>query len=392
MTVVLLSVGDASGDAHAADFVRALRELRPETRFVGMGGGELRAAGAEILADQRELAVGGLFELLPSAARIARVWRRMAAALEATRPDLVVLVDASGFNLPFARRAKRAGVPTLYYVAPQVWAWRPGRLRKLARRVDRAALILPFEASLYAEAGVDARFVGHPLVERTARALRSLGGADAARARAREKLGIPAGSRVVALLPASRRNELRHVLPLHLETARVLHARDPRLHFVLPMAPSLDRTEIEARVRAARLPSLLQLDCVPGASLEALCACDVALAKPGTATLEALLLDRPLVVAARGHPLTAALLRRLLRVDWLAMPNLIADARVVPELLQDDARPEAIAEALLALLAGPERERTLRRFAELRRRLGGEGASARAAALAEEMLGARART
>lgn len=387
MTVVLLAVGDASGDAHAADFVRALRERRPEARFVALGGAELSAAGARLCADQRDLAVGGLVELIPSAARIVRVWRKLGAALRDTRPDLVVLVDSSGFNLPFARRARRLGIPTLYYVAPQVWAWRRGRIRKLARRVDRMAVILPFEAELYRRAGVDARFVGHPLVERTARATREMD-----RAAARAKLGLPEAARVVALLPASRRNEVRHVLPVHLETARVLHARDPRLHFVLPVAPSLDREATLARVREARLPSLLRIDCVPGRSLEVLCASDVVLSKPGTATLEAVLLDRPLVVAARGHPVTVALLRRLVRVDWLAMPNLIAGECVVPEFLQAAARPQAIAEALLEHLEGPVRVRQLERFAELRGCLGGEGASARAAALAEEMIVARGRT
>jgi len=385
MSAVLLSVGDASGDAVAADFARALLERLPGTRLVGLGGPEMERAGVRLAAEQKELAVGGLFEALPSLPRIARVWRRMLATLRAERPDLAVLVDSSGFNLPLARRLRRAGVPVLYYVAPQVWAWRRGRIAKLARRVDRMAVILPFETDLYAPTGVRVDFVGHPLVERVAAASVGLD-----RAGARARLGLPAEATLVALLPASRRNEVHHALPVFLETARVLHARDPRIHFALPVAASLDRRDIERRIAAAGLPSLLRIDCVEGRSLETLISCDVALAKPGTVTLEAALLDRPLVVAARGHPWTAALLRRLVRVHWLAMPNLIAGEAIVPELLQQDAVPERVAEAVLAHLTGPARERQLERFAEVRERLGGAadagGVSGRVARIAEEMM------
>jgi lipid-A-disaccharide synthase len=381
MSTVLLSVGDASGDAVAAHFARALRERLPDTRLVGLGGPEMAGAGVEIVAEQRELAVGGLFEAIPSLPRVVRVWRRMLATLHRERPGLAVLIDSSGFNLPLAGRIRRAGVPVLYYVAPQAWAWRPGRVAKLARRADRVAVILPFESDLYAQAGVRVDFVGHPLVDRVATASAGLD-----RASARSKLGVPAEATLVALLPASRRNEIRHGLPVFLETARVLHARDPRIQFVLPVATSLDRREIEATIAAAALPSLIRIECVEGRAIEAICASDVALSKPGTVTLECALLGRPLVVAARGHPWTAALLRRLVRVHWLAMPNLIANQAIVPELLQDDAIPERIAEALLALLDGPERERQLEGFADVRRRLGEPGASRRAAAIAEEMI------
>jgi lipid-A-disaccharide synthase len=381
MSRVLLSVGDASGDTVAAEFARALLERLPGTCLVGLGGPEMARAGVKLVAEQRELAVGGLFEAIPSLPRVVRVWRRMLASLRAERPDLAVLVDSSAFNLPLARRIRRAGVPVLYYVAPQVWAWRPGRIAKLARRVDRVALILPFEPALYEPTAVRFDFVGHPLVDRLSGASSGLD-----RASARAKLGLPPDATLVALLPASRRNEVRHGLPVFLETARVLHARDPRIHFVLPVAASLERRDIEAAIASAALPSLLRIDCVEGHSVEALWACDAVLAKPGTVTLEAALLDRPLVVATRGHPWTAALLRRIVRVHWLAMPNLIADEEIVPELLQDDAVPERIAEAVLAHLDGPEREHQLEGFAEVRRRLGEPGASQRAAAIAEEMI------
>ena len=384
---VLLSVGDASGDAYAADLVRELRALRPTARFVGLGGAQMEKAGVEITVDQRDIAVGGLVELLPDLHRVVSAWRRLQVTLEARRPDLVVLVDSGGFNLPFARRARRAGVPVLYYVAPQVWAWRRGRVRKLARRVDRLAVILPFEPAVYAREEVHVDFVGHPLVERVRRATAGLD-----RIAARRNLGLPADATVVALLPGSRRNELRHGAAVQLETARCLHRRDPRIRFVLPLAPTVERSAVEARVLAARLPAGLRLDRIEGRSLEVLCACDVALVKPGTATLEATLLGRPLVVAARSHALTAAVLRRLVKVDWLALPNLIAAASIVPEFLQNEAEPERIAAAVIDLLRGPSREAQLAALAQVRDRLEKGGAAARhTATIAEEMIRARRR-
>lgn len=381
MSTVLLSVGDASGDVYASDFVRELRARVPDLRFVGLGGTEMEKAGVELVVHQRDVAVSGLFELLPDLHRIIRAWRRMTGALRAVRPDLVVLVDSSGFNIPFARRARRLGCPTLYYVSPQVWAWRTGRIRKLARWVNQLAVIFPFEPAVYAGTRVPVEYVGHPLVER----LRASASVD--RESARRELGLPANARIVALLPGSRGSEMRHLLPLQLEVARVLHARDPRIHFVLPRAASLAREPLEAGVRAAQLPSLLQIDLLEGHSQIALRAADVALTKPGTSTLEAALLDCPLVVAARTNRLTAWILRRLVRVDTLTMPNLIAGEPIVPEFLQEQARPEAIADAVLRLLEEPARDAQRARLAVVRQALAKGGAAVRAAEIAAEMLG-----
>jgi lipid-A-disaccharide synthase len=382
MTTVLLAAGDASGDAVAADFVGALRELRPGVRCLGLGGVEMEKRGVELVAHQRDLAVGGIFELAPSVRRIARAWRRMGAALASARPDLAVLVDSSGFNLPFARRVRRAAVPTLYYVSPQVWAWRRGRIRKIARRVDRMAVIFPFEPAVYAGAGIPVEFVGHPLVER-------LGGGPRDREAARARLGLPAAARVVALLPGSRRNEVRSCLDLHLKAAKIVHAHASRSHFVLPVAPSIDRARVEAGVRRMRLPPRMPIDVLDGGSHVALTACDVALCKPGTATLEAALLGRPCVVAGRGHPLSAAILRRLVTVEFWGMPNLIAGEPIVPEFLQEGADPQAIAEAVLGLFEGPARAEQLAGLARVRAALGPGGSARRVAAIAEEMIVAR---
>lgn len=380
MSTVLLSVGDASGDVYAGDFVRELARLRPGTHFLGMGGVELAKAGMEIVVDQREVAVGGLVELIPDLPRVVRAWRRMVGALRRVRPDLVVLVDSSGFNLPFARRARRQGVPTLYYVSPQVWGWRRGRIRTIARCVGRLAVIFPFEPAVYAGTGVPVEFVGHPLVERLAEMARL------DRASARRALRLPAEARIVALLPGSRRAEIRHVLPLQLETARALHARDPRIHFALPCAPSVAREALERAVAQAKLPALLGLQILDGDAQRVLRAADVALCKPGTSTLEAALLGCPLVVAARTNRVTAFLLRRLLRVEYLAMPNLIAGEPIVPELLQEAAEPERVADAVQALLEGPARAKQESQLARLRELLSRGGAARRAAEIAEEMI------
>lgn len=384
MSTVLLSVGDASGDVYAADFVRELRALQPDARFLGLGGDEMEKAGVELVVHQREMAVSGIFELLPHLPRIVGCWRRMVAALRSARPDLVVLVDSSGFNLPFARRAQRQGCPTLYYVSPQVWGWRTGRVRKLAERIDRLAVIFPFEREVYAGTPVPVEYVGHPLVER----LREVSG-SLDRDAARRSLGLPLDARIVALLPGSRNSELRHQLPLQLEVARVVHAREPRAHFVMPRSTAIARETLDAGIRAAGLPSLLRVDVVEGRSQVVLRAADVALLKPGTSTLEAALLGCPCVVAARTNPLTAWLLRRLVKLDTLTMPNLIAGEPIVPEFLQQDADPERVADALLALLDGPAREAQLARFGVVRDALSQGGAAGRAAELAAEMLGGR---
>jgi len=381
---LLISAGDASGELHAAALVEELRRREPGLRVLGLGGPAMEKAGVELVVPQHELAVGGLVEVLFDLPRIVSAWRRMTRALAEAKPDLVILVDSPDFNLPFAKRAKRAGVPVLYYVSPQVWAWRRGRIRRIAARVDRLAVIFPFEPAVYAGTGLAVDFVGHPLVDRLAPFTAALD-----RASARRALGLDEGRPFVLLLPGSRRNEVRATLPLQLAAAARLHARDPRVGFVVAVAPSIARDSIDEALARTRLPSLLDLHVIEGRTHEAIRAADVALAKPGTVTLEIALLGTPQVVTTRVNALTAFLIRRLVRVSSYTMPNLVAGRAVVPEFLQEDADPERIAEALLGLLSGPAREAQLSAFASLRQALGGGGAAARAAAIAQEMtLGA----
>jgi len=382
MRTFFLAAGDASGELHAAALVDALRERAPGSRFLGLGGGAMEKAGVELVVHQREIAVGGLVEVARDVGRVVGAWRRLGRALRGASPDLVILVDSPDFNLPLARRARRLGLPVLYYVSPQVWAWRRGRIRKIARRVDRLAVIFPFEEAVYAGTGLRVDFVGHPLVDR-------LAGLREARPRPerRRALGLSGERPLVALLPGSRRNEVRDTLPLQLGAAKVVHARDPRVAFAVAVAPSIPRATVEAGIAAAGLPAALSIHVIHDRTYEVVLAADVALAKPGTITVEVCVLGTPLVVAARAHPLTAAIMRRLVKVPSFTMPNLIAGRTVVPEFLQEDARPDAVADALLERLEGPVREAQLRDLEEVRERLGEGGAAERAAGIALEMVG-----
>lgn len=386
MKTVLISAGDASGELHAAALVEELRRRQPGVRVLGLGGPAMEKAGLEVVVPQRELAVGLGVEVLRDLHRIVSAWRRMTRALSESKPDLVILVDSPDFNLPFAKRAKRAGIPVLYYVSPQVWAWRRGRVRRIAKRVDRLAVIFPFEPAVYAGTGLAVDFVGHPLVDRLRPLL-----ASSDRGAARRALGLDEQRPLVVLLPGSRRNEVRTTLPLQLAAAAALHARDPRVGFTVAVAPSIAKSAIDEGIALAKLPALLDLTVLEGRTHEAIRAADVALAKPGTVTLEVALLGTPMVVTTRVNRFTAFLMRRLVRVPSYTMPNLIAGQAIVPELLQEDADPVRIAEALLALLAGPAREQQIAALATVRDALGSGGAAARAADIAEEMTRGAAR-
>jgi lipid-A-disaccharide synthase len=378
VTRILVSAGDASGDGHAADLVRAFAARQPGTRFVGLGGRALEAAGVEIRVPLRDVAIGGLVEVLGHVPRVFRAWRTLERAARETPTDLALLVDAPDLNLPLARRLRRAGVPVLYYVSPQVWAWRRARIHRIARRVDRLAVIFPFEVDVFRETDLRVDFVGHPLVDRLAELRAALDPGAA-----RSALGLEAGRPVLVLLPGSRRNEVRAMLPLHLAIAAELRARRPGLVTVLALAPTVHAEDVTPLLGG------VDVRVVEGRAYTAMAAADVALAKPGTATLELCLLGTPFAVAGRVHPLSAAVMRRLVRLPSWTLPNLLAGGPVVPEFLQEQARPERVADALDGLLSGPARALQLRRLADVARRLGPGGAADRAAAIAEEMIRGR---
>jgi lipid-A-disaccharide synthase len=372
---VLIVAAEASADLHAARALEELRRLRPGIRAFGVGGPRLRAAGIEALHPAEELNVMGFAEVLPKIPRILRVLRGLREAAEERRPRVALLVDSPDFNLRLARHLKRQGVKVIYYVSPMIWAWRPGRARKIARVVDRMLCILPFEERFYEGTGVSARFVGHPFADRP------LPG-DAASYR--EALGLPAGRTTVAILPGSRRTEIGRLLPPMLDAAERIKGRHPDVQFVIPVAQTL--SEADLRPALALHPGL-DVRLVAGRAEESVGASDAALVKSGTTVLETALMARPMVVVYKVAWLTYLLGRLLVHgVKHMALVNLLAGRTVVPELLQREASPERMAAEIDRLLSDPGARRTqLDALAEVRRSLGEPGAARR---VAEEIAGA----
>ena len=392
MTSLLISTADASGDAHAADFSAALRERIPGLHIFGIGGRALARAGVEITADQADLAATGLVEALGSLPRGLRAVRAVLRRSRECSPALAVLIDSPDLNLPLAIRLRRLGIPVLYYVGPQVWAWRAGRTARLARRADRLAVIFPFEGACYTGTGLAVDFVGHPSLDRLIRHRASQN-----REQARIALRLHPQRQLLALLPGSRPNEIRSNLPVQLAALRSLRRKRPELLGALAAAPAVDPSVLTRELARCGAPAEEELQVVPGRSLTLIRAADVVLAKPGTAALETTVLGRPLVLAARTHPLTALGLRCLVRLGIFLLPdprelnapNLIAGFPVVPSFLQEDARPERIAEAVYQLLEGPVRALQLERLARVTAAVAAGGAARRVAAIAENMIRAQ---
>lgn len=371
---VLLVAGEASGDMHGADLVAALRRRVPDARVRGIGGARLRAAGMDTIVDAHTIATMGLVEARERLGALWRAYRLMRRILRDERPDLLILIDFAEFNMALAGVAKRHGVPVLYYISPQVWAWRRGRVRKIARRVSRLAVVFPFEAALYAGTGIRADFVGHPLLD-LVRVRRDRAGFCAAH-------GLDPAKRIVALLPGSRSKEMQLLLPAMAEAAARLVARGDT-QCVLALADTLSQEDIGVSMRGAALP----FPVVSGETYDLVHASDVAIVASGTATLETALLERPMVIVYRTAPLTYALARRLVSVPFIGMPNLIAGRAVVPELIQDAATADRMTNEVARFLDDPAyAEATRRTLGEIRHALGGGGAAERAAAIAAEML------
>jgi lipid-A-disaccharide synthase len=377
---VLMIAGEASGDLHGADLLRALKDRVPALEVFGIGGPGLRAAGMHTLVDASDVATVGLVEGASHLRALLTVYREIVRRLREDPPDLCILIDFPEFNLRVARAAKRVGVPVLYYIGPQVWAWRRGRVRTIARRVDRLAVVFPFEPALYAGHDCAVEFVGHPLLDRV-RATRPAAATRAAH-------GLAADRPLVLLLPGSRRSEIERILPTMLGAVREL-AADPRRQFVLGLAPTVSRESVEALVERFEVP----IPVIAGETYDLMAAAELALVASGTATLECALLECPMVVVYRMARLTYALARLLVRgVQHIAMPNIVAGRAIVPELVQGAATGPAIAAAAREILDAPGRRATMvEELRAVRARLGRGGAAERAADIAGEMLAGRAR-
>lgn len=363
---LLVSCGEASGDLYAGALTRELQALAPGVSVAGLGGPQFAAAGGRLVDDFRDLAVTGLTEAVAKIPRSLSAVRRLTGAARAERPDAAVLIDFPDFNFPLARRLKRLGIPIVYYISPQVWAWRPGRLKTIKALADRVLVIFPFEEALYRDAGVRVEFVGHPLVD--------LAKPSRAREPFRRAHGLAPAAPTVAILPGSRTNEVRHILPDLVSAAGLVAARVPGVQFVVARAPNLD-DRLFAVLRDGP-PTVV----VEGETDAVLAAADVALTASGTATVQTALHDTPMVIVYRLSPWTYRLGRRLVRLDTFGMVNLIAGEKIVPELIQDDFTPEAVAAEAVSMLTDAVRAARIREgFALVRARLGGGGASRRAA-------------
>ena len=360
--------GEASGDLHGARLVEALNRLMPDLIVDGMGGAQMRKAGVNLLADAERTAVVGLTELWEKRRALWDALQGLRRHMRTVRPALLICIDFPDFNLLLARTAHRLGIPVCYFISPQVWAWRRGRIRTIRRVVKKILVLFPFEETLYRDAGVDVTFVGHPLLD----ALADVPPRESCRA----ALGIPEGSQVLGLLPGSRQAEVRRHLPILLEAASRLAAARGDLRLLLGLAHTVDRQAVEAAVAA----SGLQVTVLPGRTHEVMRAADLLLAVSGTVTLEAAILGTPMIITYRVAAFTWLLARLLVRVRFAGLPNLVMNDRIVPELIQPDATPARLAAAAEQILASPERQAQMRAaLAEVRARLGLPGATERAA-------------
>jgi lipid-A-disaccharide synthase len=350
--------GEASGDLLAGLLLGGLKQRWPELQAFGIGGPRMREQGFEAWWPHDKLAVRGYFEVLRHYREIAAIRERLAVRLLADPPRAFIGVDAPDFNLGLEARLKTAGIKAIHFVCPSIWAWRGGRVRKIAASVDQVLCLFPFEPALLQSHGVAASYVGHPLADAIP--------LEPPRAAARQALGLGEAATLIALLPGSRRSEIQYIAPSLLAAAAELKRRRSGLRFVLPVVPGL-RAAIDALLLHHPVQDLQLLD---GGSHQALAACDLTLIASGTATLEAALFKRPMVIAYRMNPLTWAMMKRMAYQPWVGLPNILCREFVVPELIQERCTPQALADAALAALDDqPGRERLVERFTALHHEL-----------------------
>jgi len=372
---IMIVAGEDSGDIHGASLVRAIHRLNPRTRFFGMGGHRMREAGVEIIADASQIAVVGVTDVLLHLKLILHIMNRLESAIRELKPDLLILIDYPGFNLRLAKSAKNMGTVILYYISPKVWAWGKRRIATIRRYVDKMAVIFPFEEPMYRNAGVDASFVGHPLLDIVKTKYRC--------EEALEKFGITKDKTTIALLPGSRRSEVDRLLPEMLKAAVLIKENRPGVQFVLPLADTISPESV-APMMAAN-PVTVQI--VRNDTYDALAVSDIAIVASGTATLETALLDVPMVIVYRVSALTYYLAKLAVRIEHLGLVNILAGRTVVPELLQNEATGEKIAAEILDMLNNRERMDAMKaEYSRIKALLGERGAADRAASLALGMI------
>ena len=376
MKRVMIIAGEASGDLHAAKLVKAVRTQRPDIHFYGIGGEDMCEAGVEVMVDAAELAVVGLVEIWAHRKVIFGALHTMQDEIAHQPPDLLVLVDYPEFNLRLAKTAKQHGVKVLYYISPQVWAWRQHRVKKIRERVDMMAVVFPFEESFYLQHQVPVEFVGHPLVDEVK--------PSADRDSLRTEFKLDSTQPVIGLFPGSRRSEIKRLLDIILQSAQCLQQNLPTAQFLLPLAPGLKHTDLQPYLQ--RYPEL-PIQIIEDRAYDVMAACDVIVTVSGTVTLEIALIGTPLLIINKVAWLTYLIVHRMLKIEHIGLCNIVADKRVAPELIQHDATPEKICHAVTNLLEHPEdQERMRQELGRIENLLGKKGGIDNTARLVERMV------
>ncbi|NQU13823.1 MAG: lipid-A-disaccharide synthase [Desulfobacteraceae bacterium] len=373
----MIIAGEASADLHGSNLVRAIKRSNPNVIFWGIGGRKMERAGVKILVPSSEMAVVGVTEALVRLRTIAKARSKIKYILKNFRPDLLILLDYPEFNLHLAKMANRSRVPVLYYISPQVWAWRRGRVKKIARRVDRMAVILPFEKSFYGERGVKVDYVGHPLMDAFDMA------ASESTPSSIKKPSPPFPNPVIGLLPGSRKEEIQNLLPAMVKSAEILKRRYGGIRFLLPLAETIDPEFVQSFVDN----SLAKIEIIQGGTYKVLRLCHVALVTSGTATLETAIMGVPMVIVYKVSLLSSWVARLVIKVPYIGLVNLVAGKKVVPELHQQEVLPDRLADEVLNILENDEvREDMIKNLMGVKESLGTGGASQRTAELALGMM------
>lgn len=372
---LMFSAGEASSDMHAAHAVNALRNSGVEFDCFGMGADKLSAAGMELVLDCSDLAVIGIVDVLINYPRFMKRLATLRQTLKNRRPDLLIIVDYPDFNLKLAETAKELGIPVLFYISPQIWAWRKKRIKRIGSLVSHMAVLFPFEVDVYEAADIPVTYVGHPLVDDAK--------SEFTKNEARQHFDLATNQQLIALLPGSRNGELKRNLPVMLETANVLSKNHPNMQFVLPVAPTLDHALVDELLR----PVPLNITTVNAQSYHVMRAADVVLSASGTATLETAMLGTPMAVMYVINPFNYAIMNRLIQIDDIGLVNIVAGKRICQEFVQDQAQPEAIAEELERCLTDLEYRQNMEAdLKQVQNKMGTGGASDRVADLIETML------
>jgi lipid-A-disaccharide synthase len=372
---ILLVAGEVSGDLHGSYLVEAIHRIDPEIQFFGVGGEGLKRAGMRLLLHSQSLSVVGITEVFVKVGSILKALRTLKRSLERERPDLVILIDFPDFNLRLARIAHRKGIPILYYISPQVWAWRPGRVKLIARLVKKMVVLFPFEVPLYEAAGVDVEWVGHPLLDIVKPSL--------SKEMAFQQFGLEPGRRTIGLLPGSRIHEIERLLPSLLGSAELLQKEIPDLQFVIPLAPGISRATLSSQMGILSVP----VKVVEGFTYDVMNLCELLIMASGTATLEGAILGKPMIILYKVSLPSSWVARAMIRVDHIGLVNLVAEKEIAPELLQKEVNPQRIVEEALRILRDPLLSRKITdAMGGVRQKLGEPGAAERAARIVTSLL------